>query len=118
MGWLSATRGEDGSDLFWNLFTFSAVIFMLPYIGMALAFIKLRFSEPDLDRPSRVPGGTVGAIVAGGVVAVVLLISISLFIWVPEEGFSASTAIGFVVAVIVGEILIMMARSQSAKKVD
>ena len=47
--------------LFWNLFAFSTVVFLLSYLVMAAAFLKLRYSDPDAPRPYRVPGGMVGA---------------------------------------------------------
>ena len=47
----------SNEDLFWSLFAFSAVIFLLPYQGMFLAFIKMRLIDPDHPRPYRVPGG-------------------------------------------------------------
>jgi hypothetical protein len=42
---------------FWSLFAFSAVIFLLPYEGMLLAFVKMRIVDADHHRPFRVPGG-------------------------------------------------------------
>jgi amino acid transporter len=97
---------SSNEDLFWSLFAFSAVIFMLTYIGMALAFIKLRYKEPHMDRPYKVPGGNRVAVLAGGIVALILAISISMFIYVPEEGLSVETLIGLIVAVLLGEALI------------
>ncbi len=47
--------------LFWNLFAFSTLVFLLSYLVMAAAFLKLRYSDADATRPYRVPGGMVGA---------------------------------------------------------
>jgi amino acid transporter len=52
-GFLSGSN----EDLFWSLFAFSAVIFLLPYEGMLLTFVKMRITDPDHPRPYRVPGG-------------------------------------------------------------
>jgi hypothetical protein len=51
-GLFSLTGGAI-DDVFWNLFAFSSVIFLLPYIVMMLAFGKLRRLDPD--RPRAVP---------------------------------------------------------------
>ena len=47
----------SNEDLFWSLFAFSAVIFLLPYQGMMLTFLKMRRVDADHPRPYRVPGG-------------------------------------------------------------
>ena len=47
----------SNEDLFWSLFAFSAVIFLLPYEGMLMTFVKMRIIDPDHPRPYRVPGG-------------------------------------------------------------
>lgn len=39
---------NSNADLFWSLFAFSAVIFLLPYIGMLFAFIKSRNVDIDV----------------------------------------------------------------------
>ena len=70
---------STNEDLFWSLFSFSAVIFMLPYIGMVLAFAKLRFSEPTAPRPFRVAGGTLGACLLSGICVIILFATIALF---------------------------------------
>ncbi len=47
----------DAEDLFWTLFAFSSIVFLLPYLAMFAAFLKLRNSDPSTPRPYRVPGG-------------------------------------------------------------
>lgn len=101
---------SSNEDLFWSLFSFSAVIFMLPYIGMVLAFLKLRFSDPDTTRPFRAPGGQVGAIVIAGLCVSVLIMTIVLFLYVPGEGLQQSTIWGVLVVLLVGEALIRLSK--------
>ena len=102
-----ATSNED---LFWNLFKFSAVIFMLPYLGMVLSFARLRFVDPEARRPFKVAGGNRVAILLAGICAFILLMTIWLFMYVPGEGLSKPTIIGFIVAMAAGELLIRYAR--------
>ena len=47
----------NAEDLFWTLFAFSSMVFLLPYLAMFPAFLKLRKIDPDRVRPYRVPGG-------------------------------------------------------------
>ncbi len=100
---------STNEDLFWSLFSFSAVIFMLPYIGMVLAFAKLRFSEPTAPRPFRVAGGTFVACLLSGICVIILCATIALFLYVPDEGPQFATFYGVVVVLIVGELLIYRA---------
>ena len=47
----------SNEDLFWSLFAASAVLFMLPYIGVVAAFYRARLVDGARHRPFRVPGG-------------------------------------------------------------
>lgn len=106
---------STNEDLFWALFSFSAVIFMLPYIGMALAFSRLRTTEPDAKRPFRVAGGRVVARILSGLCVTILLATIALFLYVPGEGPQVATAIGVVVVLLVGETLISRASTSATE---
>mgnify|MGYP000865150041 FL=1 len=94
-------------DLFWNLFAFSSVIFLLPYIVLMQVFAKLRKSDPDAVRPYRVPGGPALTWVIAWV-PTVLLIAATVFFVVNPFDFSAevtgSILIGLVVTVVIQEI--------------
>lgn len=104
----------SNSDLFWSLFAFSAAIIMLPYIGMAVAFARLRVKEPAAPRPFRVPGGPVVAYSLAASCAGTLLFAIALFIYVPGEGLQAPTAVGVLVVLILGEALIRLGLAERA----
>lgn len=45
---------------FWILTDLAALVYILVYLIMFAAAIKLRISQPNVKRPYRVPGGTVG----------------------------------------------------------
>lgn len=111
---------SSNQDLFWNLFAFSAVLFMLPYIGMCLAFLRLRQVERDHPRPFRFPGSNAVATFFAMVCVVILVLAIGLFMYVPGEGLQMATIVGFVIVLIIGEILIVTAIRSRRKlaKVD
>lgn len=98
----AATTNED---LFWALFAFSAVIFLVPYIGLALAFFQMRKIDPDRRRPFRAPGGAIGAIVLTALCVVALGGAIFLLLFVPGEGVQWMTLWGVLATLILGEIL-------------
>ena len=58
-----AIRGKS-IDVFWTLFSFASIVFMLNYLFMFPAAIKLRFTD-DAPRQYAVPGGKAGIVVCG-----------------------------------------------------
>lgn len=97
-------------DLFWTLFSFSAIIFLLPYIAMHLAFLKLRISQPDHPRPFKIPGGNAMGYVLSVLCIAILLMSILLFFWVPGEpldlAFALQVGAGVLITLVIGEYLV------------
>ena len=105
-GLYSLTHGAI-DDLFWNLFAFSSVIFLLPYIVMTLAFRKLRRTDPDRVRPYRVPGGATFTWLITWVPTVLLVAAAVFFVWNPwDVNGTATVSIlgGLVVTVVIQEI--------------
>ncbi|GMG86022.1 APC family permease [Biformimicrobium ophioploci] len=103
---------SSNEDLFWSLFAFSGVIFLLPYVGMFLAFLKMRRIDGDRPRPFRVPGGETVALLLTASCVAVLLGSIFLFVYTPGEGFQWPVLIGSVVTLLLGEVAIRWAERQ------
>ena len=101
-----ATSNED---LFWSLFAFSAVIFLLPYVGMLFAYIKSRAVDETVTRPYAVPGGKQVAITFAYVCILVLVFSIVLFVYTPGVGLQLPVLAGATVMIAIGEVLIRYA---------
>jgi amino acid transporter len=101
----------SNEDLFWSLFAFSAVIFLLPYQGMMLAFLKMRRVDAHHPRPYKVPGGTGAARLAASLCITILAISIFLFMYTPGSGFEWAVVGGVIVTLIIGEIVIRFAEN-------
>jgi amino acid transporter len=100
---------KSNEDLFWSLFAFSAVIFLLPYLGMLSAFIKSRTFDAHRMRPYAVPGGYVVATVCAIVCMSTLSLSIVFFMYTPGEGVQWPVVIGASLMIAIGEVLIRMA---------
>jgi len=106
----------NAEDLFWTLFAFSSMIFLMPYLALFPAFLKLRHADPNAVRPYRVPGGKTVAIILAVICELFIIQAVVLFVWVPGQpmdwAFAAPVLIGVLITLVVGEILI----SVSAKK--
>ena len=101
---------NNAEELFWTLFSFSAIIFLMPYIGMHFAFIKLRATDSKTPRPFRVPGGAITGLLLSLLCISVLALAILLFFWVPGEPLDmmllAQVGGGVIGTLIVGELLV------------
>ncbi|WP_370280600.1 APC family permease [Pontibacterium sp.] len=101
---------NNAEELFWTLFSFSAIIFLMPYIGMHFAFIKLRVSDANHPRPFKVPGGNAVGMLMSVMCIVVLAMAILLFFWVPGEPLDMSLLAqvggGVIITLIIGEFLV------------
>ncbi len=98
-------------DLFWSLFAFSAVIFLLPYIVLVCAFVRMRRIDPSRHRPFRLPGGNRVATFLAAVCTLVLGISIVLFVFTPGDGIQWPVLIGAVTVLAIGEVIIRLTES-------
>jgi amino acid transporter len=96
----------SNEDLFWSLFAFSAVLFLLPYVGMVLAFLRLRRKDPTHPRPFRVPGGPLVAHGAAWLCIGILSIAIVLFMYTPGSGAEWAVIAGVIAQLALGEVLI------------
>lgn len=100
----------SAADLFWSLFSFSSIIFLLPYVLLFPVFLKLRQNHAEVTRPYRVPGPAWLQWLVCGVAELFLLQSIVFFIWSPDKAFEWSTVgpllIGVVTTLLIGEALI------------
>ncbi len=116
-GLLSWSTGGSIDDLFWNLFAFSSIVFLLPYIVMAAAFWTLRRTDADRRRPYRVPGGPVTAFVVAGLQIVLLAAAVVFFVYDPTAGWDWGTAapilVGLAATVVLQEVFV--ARSSTWK---
>ena len=103
---------SSAEELFWTLLSIFAMIFMLPYVLMSLAFIKLRLHDPR-PRPFRLPLGNVGACLWAAVVGLHVLAGILLFVVTPGEpmdwDYSGKILLGVGLALAIGEWLIRAA---------
>ncbi|WP_262694879.1 APC family permease [Kordiimonas aquimaris] len=95
----------NNQDLFWSLFAFSGVLFMMPYVAMTFAFVKLRKTNSPQKELFRIAGPRWFVNGLAYLCAVILTLTIGLFLYVPGEGLQWSVLIGSAALLILGEIL-------------
>jgi amino acid transporter len=98
-------------DLFWSFFALNLVMFLLAYIPIFPAFLKLRKTDPDAERPFKVVGGKTFLRVLT-IVPMILIVIALIFVAIPlsfdAETLSATLpiTIGSIIFIIIGEIII------------
>ena len=101
------------SELFWTFFALNLILLLLSYLPIFPAFLKLRRSDPDAQRPFRVSGGPVMLKLMAYVPMAFILISIG-FCAVPLSLDPETLAsvlpitIGTILCVCIGEVLIII----------
>ncbi len=106
----------SNEDLFWSLFAASAVMFMLPYIGVVAAFYRARNVDPHRPRPFRVPGGRPVALVITVVCISLLAVTTLLFMYIPGEGFDWPVVWGATSCILLGEVAMRFAEYENRGK--
>lgn len=103
-------------DLFWCFFALNLVMFLLAYLPIFPAFLKLREIDPDTERPFKVSGGPVFLKILAYLPMVLILIAL-VFVAVPLS-FDAETlaevlpiTIGSIVFIIIGEFIVRKKRN-------
>jgi amino acid transporter len=115
----SAVTNGAVDDLFWSLFAFSSVIFLFPYVVLMLVFLKLRAVDAGATRPYRVPGGPVFLKLLAWIPIVLLAGSVVFFVVDPFDfdwTVTVPILIGIVVAVVIGEVLVVKAPKWVAQR--
>lgn len=109
----------SNEELFWTLFAFSSIVFLLPYLALFPAFIKLRMVDKDIMRPYKVPGGKILAWIMAVICVLFIIQAIVFFIWVPGEpidwAFAGPVLIGVLITLIIGEVLLFFSRKQKSR---
>ncbi len=97
-------------ELFWTLFAFSSMVFLMPYLALFPAFVKLRISDVKIQRPYKIPGGKSLITTLAIICELFVLQAIVFFVWVPGEpidmAFATPVVFGVIITLIIGEILI------------
>ena len=109
----------SAEDLFWSLFAFSSIIFLLPYLALFPAFVRLRVKDADRPRPYRMPVNNTVATILAVVCEIFILQAVVFFIWVPGEpidwSYAGPVLVGVAVTLVIGEVLLAASRKKKAQ---
>ncbi len=96
----------DANDAFWTILAFSFVIFLLPYLWLFPAAIKLRYQDAD-NRPYKVPGGTVGLWISAILGFFFIALSVVLLFYTGEFDalYHGTLIIGTLITTVIGFML-------------
>lgn len=110
---------ESVASVFWTIFALSSIVFLLPYLLMFPAFLRLRYVRPEQERPFRVGGGRAGAWLAALLGEFFILLA-CVFFFMPPEGtenvvvYEAQITGGTVLTVLVGVVVYLRSRARAA----
>lgn len=100
----------SNEELFWTLFAFSSIIFLLPYLALFPAFLKLRATDTNAKRPFQIPGGMPLAATIAVICEIFIIQAILFFIWVPGQpidwAYAVPVLVGVLVTIVAGEVLL------------
>ena len=71
-----AFGSSDANAVFWDVLSFSFVIFLIPYLFLFAAAVRLRYKDPQTPRVYRVPGGSFGVWLCAGLCTLCVLTGI------------------------------------------
>ena len=104
-------------DLFWSFFALNLVMFLLSYLPVFPAFIKLRKTDADTERPFRVPGSPLFLKILASLPMVLIVVAL-IFTAIPLS-FDTETltsklpiTIGAVIFIIIGEVIVNRKRNK------
>ena len=118
LGVFMSLAGLD--NLFWTFFALNLVLFLMSYLPIFPAFLKLRKVDGQRERPFKVPGGKLMLKVMAIVPMILIAISI-IFCAVPMAFDSETLAavlpitIGAVVCIALGEVLTIIREKKNKK---
>ena len=108
------------SELFWTFFALNLVLFLMSYLPVFPAFLKIRKADPDAERPFKVPGGPIVQKLCAIIPMLLIIISI-IFTAIPLSFDSETLAatlpitIGAVICLLFGEVLIWIKKNKKNK---
>ena len=119
-GFLTMFVGGTAADLFWTLFSLVSIFFMIPFLMLCSAFIKLRKTDPT-KRAFRFPGPDKFAFVSARFCQIVVALTLLIFFWVPGQPIDVVTTvaliIGSIICLVLGEVF-NIKRKKSVNKID
>jgi glutamate:GABA antiporter len=112
---------KTAEELFWTTFAFSSVIFLLPYLLLFLAFLKLRYvldKQKSQAHPTgyRVPGNFAVAVLMSVICMLFIVQAIVFFVFKPgayNANYALAVMTGVLITLVVGELLLHFGKAKN-----
>jgi putative glutamate/gamma-aminobutyrate antiporter len=98
------------SGAFWIMSALAIQLYLVMYLLMFAAAIKLRYSQPDVERPYRIPGGKPGMWIVSGV-AFATSVFVFIFGFIPTESVRESgtmASVAYVAFLLTGVVVFVL----------
>ncbi|MDR9828717.1 APC family permease [Vibrio sp. FNV 38] len=115
---------NTNDELFWSMFAFSSCVFLMPYLFMFPAYLKLRTTDAHRPRPFKVPGNLLVQKIITTVCFLIILQAVVLFIFPDiifasiDWAYSLPILAGVLITIAVGEALLMHANKRNDVKLS
>jgi len=92
------------NEAFWMLMAMVTELYLLMYLLMFAAAIKLRYSQPDAERPYKIPGGKLGIWIVAGIGMITA--SVTMFLGIlPPKHIVMTNPTTYVIIMVIGVIM-------------
>ncbi len=95
------------SSAFWIMSALAVQLYLVMYLLMFAAAIKLRYSQPEVERPYKIPGGNIGMWIVSGI-AFLTSLFVAIFGFIPTQAVrdkGIPAMIAYVTFLLVGVII-------------
>ncbi|MEG0770056.1 MAG: amino acid permease [Ruthenibacterium sp.] len=92
---LSILFAPTVADAFVQMTALTALLYMVMYVLMFAAVIKLRYSQPDVVRPYKIGGGKIGIWIVAGIAILASVLVVAFGFIPPAEVTSLGARIGY-----------------------
>ncbi len=113
------------SAAFWILSAIVAQLYLLMYILLFAAAIKLRYKKPKIDRPYKIPGGKAGIWIVSGVGILSSAFALVIGFFPPSQIQTGSVAfyvsflvLGIIVACFAPSIILLFQKPNWKKQLE
>ncbi len=84
---LNYSLSDSAAEIFWTILAFSFVLFLIPYLFLFPAALKLRLADQSVERPYKIPGGTLGIKLAAISGECFVILAIAL-LFLPDDSYN------------------------------
>lgn len=98
----------DVHSSYWFLISITAIWYLIAYLLLFAASIKLRYKYPAIERPFKVPGGKIGIWIVSGLGFTACLVALFFSFFLPKEALNL-TSLNYALMIALGTTLFCLA---------